>query len=53
MTRCVAFLKFMLDSNLVGEKEIDYLWHIYPMSDFRGRAVLQKVIGEVVTEMHH
>lgn len=53
LTRAAPFLKYLLDSNMVSEKEIDYLWKLFPISDFRGRAVLEKLISEVVPEMHH
>lgn len=53
LTRSTPFLKFLLDNNLIGEADMDYLWRIYPPTDFRGRAVLHKVLGEVVAEMQH
>jgi hypothetical protein len=53
MTRAAPFLKFLLDSNMIRESEIDYLWNLFPISDFRGRAVLEKLISDVVPEMHH
>lgn len=53
LTRAAPFLKFLLDNNLIQGKEIEYLWRLFPVSDFRGRAVLEKLISEVVPEMNH
>jgi|JI61114C2RNA_FD_contig_101_672497_length_2139_multi_2_in_0_out_0_2 hypothetical protein len=53
LTRSTPFIKFLLENFLLDEADMDYLWRIYPQSDFRGRAILHKVLGDVVSEMQH
>ena len=53
MSRTGEFLKFSIDNNVITSKELDYLWRVVPVSDFRGRAVLEKLLGDVSPEMHH
>lgn len=47
LLRSVELIKYMLNSEVISFKEIEYLWNIYPASDMRGRATVERMIGEI------
>ena len=53
LPRTKEFLKFYLDANILNFKELEHLWRIIPFSDLVGRAALEKLLGEVSSEMNY
>ena len=37
----------MLEKGLIGWKEIQYIWNLVPHTDFRGRATVEKLLGDI------
>lgn len=37
----------MLENGIIGWPEIEFIWNIIPHSDIRGRATVEKLIGEI------
>ncbi len=47
LLRAVEFIKYLLQNQIISFKEIEYLWNIYPPTDLRGKATVEKMIGEI------
>lgn len=47
LSRSVDLLKFMLEKEIMGWTEIDHLWNLMPHTDLRGRATIEKLIGDI------
>jgi hypothetical protein len=37
----------MVEEGLIGWQEIHHMWGVIPHSDLRGRAILERIIGEI------
>lgn len=37
----------MLDNKLAGWTEVDHVWSVVPHSDLRGRATIERLIGDI------
>ena len=50
-TRAVDLLKYLLRRDIVGEPEIEDLWNSTPLSDQRGRGIIEKLIADVSKDL--
>jgi hypothetical protein len=37
----------MMDQKIIGWNEIEHIWNIIPHTDLRGRATIEKLIGDI------
>jgi hypothetical protein len=47
LSRSVDILKFLMDAQLIGWKEIEHVWNVIPHSDLRGRTTIEKLLADI------
>lgn len=47
LSRSGDVIRYLLEHAIIGWPEVEFLWNVIPHSDLRGRATLERLVGEV------